>query len=276
MLSRHLSRTVLGCLVGLWITAGGPASAQIVMRHAGSGGADPEWRILGDETYVGLSIGDIQPEQAERLKLADQAGALVEDVEADSPAARAGFRQNDVVIEFDGERVRSARQFRRLVIESAPGRAVKVVVLRDAARETLTATPTRRSWPDVRNRVSSALQRFGFDDPGRIWPRDRARLGVTVQELAPQLAKYFGVEDGVLVTTVEDGSPAQKAGLHAGDVIVSLDGRKVRSASDLIAGLAGKEGKEVTLSIVRDKAPLTIRPRLESGDRPVARRRVVL
>ena len=92
----------------------------------------------------------------------------------------------------------------------------------------------------------------------------RGRLGVQVNELTPQLAEYFGVKDGgVLVSSVTGDSPADKAGVKAGDVITSLNGGRVRDGDDLIDQLREKEG-EVTVGILRDKKESTVKATLES------------
>jgi len=85
---------------------------------------------------------------------------------------------------------------------------------------------------------------------------------VRAQELTPELAKYFGVSDGVLVSGVDADTPAAKAGLKAGDVITAIDGKVVKSPGELVAQLAGKQG-EVTMSVTRDKTALTLKATLE-------------
>ncbi|HXG87598.1 MAG TPA: PDZ domain-containing protein [Vicinamibacterales bacterium] len=113
------------------------------------------------------------------------------------------------------------------------------------------------------------LRQFGFDglmnldfEGERMVPR--TRLGVQVGELPQQLADYFGASHGgVLVSSVNAGSSAEKAGLRAGDVITSVNGGRVSTSSELIAVLRGIEGKEVTLVIVRDKTESTVRATLD-------------
>jgi serine protease Do len=93
-------------------------------------------------------------------------------------------------------------------------------------------------------------------------------LGVTVSELTTQLAGYFGTSDGVLVTSVLDGSPAASASLKAGDVITSINGDRVRSRDDLIRGLRdAREGEDVTLGLVRDKKETTVKAKIEASRR---------
>src|SRR5262249_9586446 len=108
---------------------------------------------------------------------------------------------------------------------------------------------------------------FDFDLPGIASGR---RLGVTVSELTSQLADHFGVRDGVLVTSVTDGSPASHAGLKAGDVITSVDGQRVGSREDLLRALRDADRGsatgtvDLTIGIVRDKKESTFKATIDS------------
>jgi len=225
-------------------------------------------------------------------------GVVVDDVRSGSPASTAGARAGDVIVEFDGEKVRSVRHLTRLVRETPAGRSVKMAVMRDGKRVDLAVTPEERAGvlgdrlrtldDQLRRTLEGRLRELPernrtFDwrapnlDRLEIFPPEgpRAlierfgpasfRLGVTVQEMTPQLAAYFGAKDGVLVTAVTDGSVAAKAGLKAGDVITALNDRAVNNNGDLVRLLreAG-DGAEVTIAIVRDRKPMTVKARLES------------
>ncbi len=181
----------------------------------------------------------------------------------DSPAAKAGVKEGDVVVEFDGERVRSARQLTRLVQETPDGRAVKMTLERGGARQTVDITPaaSATAWtgawslqvePEIRAELERSLRDlrdrpelrgpmfdFRFDGvPGMA--ASRARLGVQVETLSDQLAEYFGVKGGgVLVSSVTADSPAEQAGLKAGDVITAVNGTAVRDAGELVEELRG-------------------------------------
>lgn len=216
-----------------------------------------------------------------RIAEADAGGVRIEDVDEGSPAAKAGLRAGDVVVEFDGERVRSARQFARLVQETPDGRSVKATVVRDGSRQTLDITPEAGSRarrgdmllhvPDIEREVERGLRalprEFAFDfdwDAGAlgIWPR--GRLGARLSPLTDQLAAYFGAKAGVLVSSVADDSAAAKAGVKAGDVITSVNGRAVETPGDVAAELGGAEdGDVVELRILRDRKELTLKATIE-------------
>ncbi len=106
---------------------------------------------------------DVEPSDVTKQKLAGQAGAVIEQVDSETPAATAGLKAGDVVVAFDGERVRSARQLDRLVEETPPGRSVKMSIVRDTAKLDVDVTPEasvvrRRDAAPARSRRRGQLQ----------------------------------------------------------------------------------------------------------------------
>jgi S1-C subfamily serine protease len=233
--------------------------------------------LSGRGSALGVTVRDVRPAEAGGDRTA---GVLIDEVRPGSPADKAGLARGDIVTEFDGERVRSARQFSRLVQETAPGRAVKAVTLRNGARRNVEITPgdrDRRAELSIHGDFGDYMRDFGRD-LGRLGDRlppfnfnfdfdvpvAGRRLGVAVEELTSQLAGYFGANDGVLVTSVAEGSAAARAGLKAGDVITSIDGQSVHSRQDLLRGLRdAPDNDEVTIGIVRDKRESTVKVILE-------------
>jgi serine protease Do len=252
---------------------------------------------------LGVSIRDVEAADVSKMKLAGQAGVVVEDVTKDSAAAKAGLKAGDVIVHYDGETVRSSRQFTRLVGETAAGRAVKIGVMRDGKRTDVEATPAMAEGPLAgltidrdriqreverglaqaersRAQITPLLRQFRMErQPGETgaWtlrtPSEgvltlerrlgellpgRGRLGVTVQELTPELAAYFGVKDGVLVATVRADSPAAKAGIKAGDVITTVNEKPIADAGALVEQLRDKEG-DVTIGVSRDKKAMSVK-----------------
>ena len=248
--------------------------------------------------HIGVSIRDVDKADIEREKLAGALGAVIEEVRSGSPAEKAGLKSGDVVIEYDGDRVRSARQLTRLVSESPEGRTVKAAVMRAGKRVDVEITPDTGSAFQFSDRLGRDFESLGRDLRLKIQPELDAlrnlhvepplafefsgrlmagRLGVSAQDLTPQLADYFGVKEGVLVSAVTVDSVAAKAGLKAGDVIVAVDGKEVTAVSKLRRALAGdkeeKEARKATLTIVRDKREQTVAVELEPPE-PVSPRRV--
>jgi S1-C subfamily serine protease len=247
------------------------------------------------EAQIGVSIRDLDADKA-----GTERGAVVENVAPDSPAERAGMKAGDVITGFDGEKVRSAKQLARLVNETPAGRTVAATVLRDGKSVDLKVTPEAgevaragegfvmppmaewRTLPEL-NFDSRA---FKFDDPGTaelfekrvpggegrafgfFMNPGRGRLGIGLQDLTPQLAEYFGAKEGVLVTTVEDDSPASRAGLKAGDVIVAINGNSVNSSPDVMraVGETGESG-ELAITYLRDRKTATVTAKIEPRER---------
>src|SRR5688500_15466777 len=130
------------------LVAGGAMLAwawPVAAQGTGSRSLPDPLTLEGVGSGIGVSVRDLTPQESERT---EGGGVLLEDIREGTPAARAGFKSGDIVVEFDGERVRSARQFMRLVRETRPGRAVRAVVLRGSARETVTVTPEARTASD--------------------------------------------------------------------------------------------------------------------------------
>jgi serine protease Do len=262
----HVMRQVvamLGVVTAAMFTLPSPLAAQ----------ADKPARVTlfkglaPDGAQIGVEIRDVSEADATAAKLTAPAGAFVQEVRPDSPAARAGVRTGDVIVTFDGERVRSAAHFARLVDETPEGRTVQTVVQRAGERVTLNVAPeARRAARTVTFGEAPALKlddeflrlrsRVAAHPPLAVWGGP-ARLGVTVQELTGQLGEYFGATSGVLVTEVSDSSPARTAGLRAGDVITRVNGETVAHAVDLRQRL-GKTTGDVTLTIVRDRKEQTL------------------
>ena len=226
--------------------------------------------LIGPGSTIGVSVRDVTAEDAARAKVGDGGGVFVDEVRESTPAARAGFRTGDIIVEFDGERVRSARQLTRLVRETPPGRQVTAIVQRDGSRQTLKVAPEERTSVDVQRfpniagsvngEVITRVPNFDFNvEIPRIVLSPR-RLGMQLSPIGNQLAEYFGVKQGVLVSSVDADSPAARAGLKAGDVITAVNGRDVRNASDLSSAVnrTDPEGT-LELRVTRERKELTLK-----------------
>lgn len=253
--------------------------------------------------WLGVTIAEVIAEKVKELKLPAERGALVTAVQPDSPAAKAGLKPGDVITELGGQRIEGTAQFRRLVHEIPAGRQVALTVWRDGRAQMLSATlealrGSRRSgehysysWPDGEMRIPMpampamppmpampAMPAF----PGELFTPRTPRLGIDVEDLSGDLGKYFGAPDGegVLVREVRAGSPAEKGGLKAGDVIIKIGGERVKTASDLRAGLRAKrESKTVDVVVVRKGTEITLPVEVEPVTPPeggrIARRMAV-
>jgi S1-C subfamily serine protease len=242
--------------------AGQPARAQeprVVVRSLGS-------------ASIGVGIRDVTSDDAAKARLGQPSGVYIESVREGSPAARAGIQTGDIVVDFDGERVRSASHFTRLVQESVPDREVAVVVVRGTSKQNLKVSPAAGPF-NLRSNNGRILQdlqlnvprgNFNFDDNTlrRVLPATGATLGVTVSPLSDQLASYFGVKEGVLVSAVTSNSPAAAAGVRAGDVITAINGQSVSSSGDITRALRERTGDAAEISVMRDKKSLSLKATL--------------
>ena len=268
-------------LVGILMVVAGLVGLALVLAPSAYGQARDRadrsvMMLAGRGAQIGVRIADGPTD-----------GVVIEEVQPDSPAEQAGLKPSDVIVEFGGEHVRSARQFGRLVQETPPGRAVKATITRDGQRKDVQMTPSEAGAALFRDgdRFSVPLDdlndnlrdlgrlgdhlppfnfNFDFDLPGALSGR---RLGVSVDELTDQLARYFGAKEGLLVTSVTDGSAASRAGLKAGDVITSINGRTVRSRDDLVQELRDSTREEITIGIVRDKKESSVTAKVDAAPR---------
>ncbi len=229
--------------------------------------------ISGSGSYLGIGVAEVTPERAKALKLKEERGAEVTSVTADSPAAKAGIKEGDVVLEYNGQNVQGVAQLTRMVEETPPDRQVKIVVWRNGGTQTLTATiATRRGVQIFGDDGDRMFRQFAIPSPmppmidiprfSMNW--QNPRLGIVGESLGQeqQLADFFGVRDGVLVKSVEKNSAAEKGGIKAGDIIVKVGDSKITTTEEITRALrALKSGaSNLTVTVVRNKkeTPLTV------------------
>jgi serine protease Do len=217
--------------------------------------------LFAGGTYLGVNLAEIDANRAKELKLKDDYGVEITRVEENSPAEKAGLKAGDVVLEYNGERVEGMEQFGRLVRETPPGREVKLTISRDGKTQKLAATlENRRSRYSVNFPPSFRVPQFSMPDIPQIYTATRsARLGVEAEALGDQLAAYFGVKQGVLVRAVLDNTPAQRAGIKAGDVITKVDGVPVTAPGELSNAVRQASAKRTyAIDVMRDHRPVSV------------------
>jgi serine protease Do len=219
-----------------------------------------------DRGFLGVQIRDVTADDVRNLNLPREAGVYVQSVQPDSPAGRADIRQGDVIVDFSGVPVSSVRQFQRLVAETPAEREVQLTISRNGQSLAKNVTvgearrlPRREDSPEAEEgrRWMPHMPDFSFQFPDRFGERfsffsERGRLGITGSNLTDQMAQFLNVpgEAGVLVMSVQEDTPAQRAGLTAGDVIVAVNGEPVGDLSELSRRLSRDGSHE--LDVVRN------------------------
>lgn len=228
---------------------------------------------------LGVTVREVNDDDVKKNALGSARGVVIEQVSDESAAQQAGFRAGDIVVEFDGERVRSVQQFTRLVQETPAGRSVAAAVMRDGQKSTLTVQP-REGWVGFGDNVTNLLR---YEIPSRLVTprpptpptpaprpftfslRSGSTLGVTVSDMSDQLAEYFGAKEGALVTSVTGDSAAARAGVRAGDVITAINGQEVKVPGDVRRATQRlAPGAEFTIDVLRDKKKVTLKGKADA------------
>ncbi len=238
--------------------------------------------LVNDEgpSWLGVEAREVTPDNVKELKLPAERGVVVGRIAPESPAAKAGLKENDVITEVDGQRVEGSAQFRRMIREIPAGRTVQLAVWRDGRSQTVSATlgqaeETHRAWMNTEPGAFTFRMPEGVELPDmpEVAPLEslndglamiaggHPRLGIDAEDISGQLGTFFGAPDGegILVRNVNAGSPAEKAGVKAGDVITAFNGDRIRSLGDLREKLAAKnDDKPVKIGVLRSKSAVTL------------------
>jgi serine protease Do len=176
--------------------------------------------------YLGVMIQDVTPALAKEFKLKDAAGALIGDVVPKGPADKAGLKQADVVLEFNGKKVPDSRRLRLMVGTVKPGTTVPVKILREGSTKSLEVTVQQQPGTEE---IAKG------DGPGS--PDNGTLNGVSVSDLDPEARQQMKIPEhitGAVITEVEPGFPAAEAGLKAGDVIQEINRHPVKTAEEAV------------------------------------------
>lgn len=198
--------------------------------------------------YLGVGIQKIDQSIASQLELPSQHGALVTEVQPDSPAAKAGFQPQDVIVEFGGSKISSPGQLTGVVSRSPINSNQKVEVLRSGKHVNLTVN--LREMPT--NYGEKAVRPTESEGEGTE-TKHYDKLGLQVGPLTSDVAKQLGISgmSGVVITAVEDGSPADKAGLAPSQVITQVGRKSVKSVAEFEAEAKNASPEKGVLLLVR-------------------------
>ncbi len=190
--------------------------------------------------FLGIVIQPLTPDLARSFGMEDTQGILVADVNDNSPAAKAGLKQGDVIVAYAGQPVTDVGDFRNRVALTAPGSRQPLTLVRDGKRVEVTATigtlsAERTTAPVAPEETNTAV------------------LGLTVQTVTPDLAQQFNTEPGagVIVTAVEPGSIADLAGIDVGTTILQVNRKTVKNAAEFRNAVARSGGERRVLLLIR-------------------------
>ena len=193
--------------------------------------------------FLGVEIQDLTPGLAQAFKINNTQGALVSEVTPGSAAAAAGLQSGDVVIRFNGQSVQDASQLRLQVAETGPGVTVPVGAVRNGENRTFSVTLQEQPNNEMSSEKSQTNQNSSNTD---------ALHGVTVSDLDHQAHVELNIPAGVhgaLVTEVDPASPAYKAGIRAGDVILEINREPIANAQKAVDDTAKPMGNETLVKI---------------------------
>ena len=226
--------------------------------------------------YLGVVGSDVDNDRASALKLRDATGAEIVTVDRDGPACKAGLKVHDVILQLNGQPIAGEEQLRRMLRETPAGHNVTLLISRDGQQHTFNVKLGDRTAIES-NAWSQPMVVPAPDDDGAFvlaspsghgngsgffgaFSLGAPTIGVELDTLGSQLAEYFGVKDGqgLLVKHVADNSPASRAGLKAGDVITKANGQKMATMNEWMKMLHANRGKQVQLTLVRNKKEETV------------------
>lgn len=225
--------------------------------------------------YLGVGASDIDTQRAAQLGLKDARGAEVIVVDHDAPAAHAGIRVHDVILSIDGQAIDGEAQLHSLLRQTSPGQTISLVISRDGKQQSLSVRLADRSALEARA-WSHHVPIPAPTDEGLTLPAGSSGYGngfisasggnplytgLQLDAMGWQLARFFGIHDGhgLLVRHVDNDSPACAAGLRAGDVITSVNGKPVVTGGQWERALRNNAGKPMLLTVMRNHKTQTLR-----------------
>lgn len=232
--------------------------------------------------YLGVLVGDVDQDSAQKLKLKEVRGAVITLIDHDAPAGQKGLHVNDVVLKINGQPVEGAEQYTRMMREIPAGHTVTLLISRDGNEQTIAVELVNRKAMEheVWNRLGSedddstqtpgnGLLPGGGDNPLPGMFRtpifgSTLNVGAMVEPLTGQTAEYLGVSNGLMVKQVAHKSEAAAAGLKARDVILKVGTDSITTMSDWDRALRSNQGKPVQVTILRDKKQQTLTLQVDS------------
>jgi len=210
----------------------------------------PQLKDKGKVTrgWMGVMVQSVTRDIADSMGLDQTRGALVSEVAKDGPAALAGIKEGDVIIEFNGKQIKDANDLPILVARTAPGEKVRVKILRNKRELTIPVQVEKLK-----------------DEEVTLSAQEKDHLGLTVQKVTPEIAESLGIKhaEGVVITFVQPCSAADETGLEQGDIIVEVNRKRIHDVSEYKkAVMAAQKGKRILFLVRRGENTmfLTLKP----------------
>ncbi len=194
--------------------------------------------------YIGIYMNPVElnEQMAQSFGYKEKSGVLIADIQKDGPADKAGLLSGDIIMELNGKKIEDPATFRRTISTIAPSQKAKLLIFRDGKTKTVTVT------------VEALPDDAGQDDPAEPKEGSLEKYGLQIQNLTPELAKrfQFDTEEGIIISEVEQGSPAAEAGLQPGMLIIEVNRKKVSTTNQLMAELK-KADKRLLLRVKNER-----------------------
>jgi predicted metalloprotease with PDZ domain len=204
---------------------------------------------------------DVTPERMSSLKLRSDQGVEILMVDQDAPAGKAGLKEHDVILSFNGKAVQDVDQLRRMIRDTAPGSKVSLSISRDGQQQNVQVELADRKKIMIAGDHVIHIPKIEIppmpeiDVPSFAMLQYSRRNGLMVENMSQQLGDFFGVKNGkgVLVRNVEKNSPAETAGFKAGDVIIRIGSEPIENMSDWNQTLRQQQTGKVPVTVIREK-----------------------
>ena len=217
---------------------------------------DIEGNFMMSDRWIGVTGRDVEQNDLPSFKLKELAGVIITEIKDKSPASKVDLRKDDVILDYDHQKIMSMKALRRMVDETPIGRQIVLLVSRQGGVREIKMNVEKRSWE---------FEVPPFKKIMRDWNNNEQpncpRLGVEIQGLTPELRRFFGVseEAGVLIARVEKDSSAEKNGLQVGDVIVKINQNAIREPDEVREQVCNtKSFDDLSITILRNKKEMVI------------------
>jgi serine protease Do len=244
-----------------------------------SGELGPDFLMYSTQGYLGVNLSEVNNDRITALHLKDAHGAEVMFVDHDAPAGKSGLKVHDVILQLDGQPVENAEQLKHRLLDMPSGRTVSFLINRNGTSLTISVQLCDReeleqkAWSQHKTVPAPAPPvRSGFSQTfvgapstavtgilDTVMPKG-LYVGAELNPVRTQLADYFGVSSGtgLLVENVDYQSPAARAGLKAGDVVVKVESQQMTSKGDWVKAIRSHRGHLVLVTVMRNKQELIL------------------